>query len=361
MKSILFLSGRELQYPRNQVIFNSLSQVYKLVRPNGGDEAIRKGGLKQIIIRSIRQSLDVLFSRSTHRCELVYTGFYGQLLANLFFRFSKKPLILDFFVSTYETLVEDRKIFKEGTWLADLAYSLDTGALKAAELIFVDTNQQKARFSSQFNLPLAKFRTIYVGCDEKLFYPRSSSVVSGLILYYCGFLPLHGVATVLEAAILLKNRPDLKFLLVGDGPERRMIEAKVREMSVTNFKMQDFVPIEALPDLISTTDICLGGHFSSSRKAQNVIPGKIFQLMAMKKPIIAGNTNANRELLTNGENALLVEPGDAKALANSILTLYDDSCLKERLATNAFIQYQRVASNKVIADAVLGAFKDVFE
>jgi glycosyltransferase involved in cell wall biosynthesis len=97
-----------------------------------------------------------------------------------------------------------------------------------------------------------------------------------------------------------------------------------------------FLPVVHLNDLaneIESADICLGGPFGNTGKAARVVPGKIYQILAMQRPLSAARTPANMELLSHEQNAYLCEPDSPDALASAILRLKRDSFLRERIAT----------------------------
>jgi glycosyltransferase involved in cell wall biosynthesis len=79
-----------------------------------------------------------------------------------------------------------------------------------------------------------------------------------------------------------------------------------------------------------------------------VIPNKAFQALACGTPLVTADTPAARELLTDGENALLVPPADATALAAAIRRLADDPALAHRLADAGRATYEARASEEVL-------------
>jgi glycosyltransferase involved in cell wall biosynthesis len=79
-----------------------------------------------------------------------------------------------------------------------------------------------------------------------------------------------------------------------------------------------------------------------------VIPNKVFQALACARPVITADTDAARELLTDGVDALLVPPGDPHALAESVRALATDADLAERLAAAGRATYEDQASEDVL-------------
>jgi glycosyltransferase involved in cell wall biosynthesis len=109
------------------------------------------------------------------------------------------------------------------------------------------------------------------------------------------------------------------------------------------------VAYERLPEELHRAG-CALGIFAASPKAQRVIPNKVFQALACGTPVITADTPAARELLVDGESALLVTPGDARALADAIRRLAQDPKLAQRLAEGGQAAYRAHAS-----EAILGA------
>jgi len=79
-----------------------------------------------------------------------------------------------------------------------------------------------------------------------------------------------------------------------------------------------------------------------------VIPNKAFQALACGTPLITADTPAARELLADGESALLVPPGDAGALADAMRTIAGDPELRTRLSEGGLRVYRERASEEVL-------------
>ena len=82
-----------------------------------------------------------------------------------------------------------------------------------------------------------------------------------------------------------------------------------------------------------------------------MIPNKAFQALACGTPLITADTPAARELLGDGESALLVPPGDPEALAAAVRRLAEDRGLAERLSAGGLAAYREQASEDVLGRA----------
>jgi hypothetical protein len=339
---VLFLTGREIQYPRNDVLlraFRRFSQVTVMSEKTTGS----------LITRSLRVGLQALPQLSFGKYDLVFVGFYGHFLMLPIGLLTQQPILFDAFLSTYDTMSFDRQTFGPQTMRGRLAFWLDQTACRLADHVLLDTEEQVTYFNHTFNLPLQALSALHVGNNEDLFYPQSGNRQDRTtsVLYYCSYLPLHGVETVIRAAASLKKEA-IHFRLIGSGLEYNRIRSLADELALQNITFVPPVSLAALPEEIATADICLGGHFGSSPKAARVIPGKIYQILAMARPVIATTTPANQRLLSHMETAYLCPPHDPEALAASILALHRDPALRHHLAGQGRRLYEAQCSEAVI-------------
>jgi glycosyltransferase involved in cell wall biosynthesis len=242
-----------------------------------------------------------------------------------------------------------------------LAFWLDRSSCARADRVLLDTQAHADYFQHTFNVPGIKLGSLFVGCDEGIFYPRQRLSTTPLVLYYGSFLPLQGIDVIVRAAKLLERRSNVHFRIIGAGIESTRIHALVNELDVRNVSFLPPVPLEQLPEHIQEASICLGGHFGTSAKASRVIAGKTFQCIAMGKPTIVGDNSANRELLRHGQDAWFCKMNDPQALAEAILHLISDPELCVRLGDNAHRTFMKRASIqalsgqlKQIVDSMIG-------
>ena len=342
---ILYLVGREVSYPRNDVILRAFHRFADV------DIVAIQHKPTSLFWNSVSISIKASPKLLSGKFDLIFVGFYGQIILLLTCYLARHPILFDAFLSTYDTLTADRGIISANSILGRLAFFLDRKSCQCASSIILDTAQHIPYFTNTFNISSEKFYSVPVGCNEEIFFPRQSTSekIPSRVLYYNSYLPLHGVETVVEAAQILSKKPII-FRLIGRGQTYEKIVKLAEQYKLKNIEFFPQIPLVDLPDEIASADICLGGPFGLSEKAHRVIPGKIYQILAMARPMIAGNTPANSDLLRHGETVLLTPPGDASALADAIMELHQDSSLREQIGSSGYQLYREKCSEAIITD-----------
>ena len=250
-----------------------------------------------------------------------------------------RPVIFNPLVSLHETLVEDRGRFGAGSPAAGVLRQVDRLALRRADLVVADTAQNARHLAELGELAPERLAVCFVGAEERLFRPGWQPAADFHALFVGKLIPLHGLETILAAARLV---PELPFRIVGSG----QLDALMREPP-PNVEWVEWVEYERLPEEIQRAG-CALGVFGTSAKAGRVIPNKAFQALACGTPLVTADTPAARELLVDGESALLVPAGDPEALAAAVRRLADDSGLARRIGDGGLAAYRERASEAVL-------------
>jgi glycosyltransferase involved in cell wall biosynthesis len=351
MANVLFACSAERGYIRNRVLVRALRRSHK-VRLAGSDNRRYPVRLASVIPRILTSTL----------YDYHFAGFLGQPLVPFMWARGMRPLVLDAFVSVYDTLVLDRGQHNRNSPVGRVTRWLDSWSMRRADLVLTDTPDSAAFMASEFGADQAKLVPVPVGADESVFYPRATTNEKGVttVLYISTYLPLHGVGTVVEAANELRDAKDIRFVLAGTGPERSRVDALAREYALDNLRFIDWVDFDSLPDLIASCDVFLGGHFShGNEKARRVVPGKVFQGLAMARPVILGDCEGNRQWFTDGDTARIVPMADPSALANVIRDLAADAGGRKRLAESGRALYESEFSEATIAALLDGHLADL--
>jgi glycosyltransferase involved in cell wall biosynthesis len=270
---------------------------------------------------------------------LYVIGFHGQLdcvWLRLLLRRQRPPIVLAPLVTLSETVTEDRAVYRPGSLRSRGAARLDRLSLSLATRVVMDTEAHSRYVTDTFAMPPEQVATWYLGADTGVFVPTPLPAAAPplRVLFYGTFLPLHGTRTVLQAAALLKERTDIEFVLLGDGPERAASAAYARDLGLERVRFLEWIPYASLGPMVASAHICLG-IFGTSAKAQRVIPNKVYQAAATGRPIVTADTPALREVFVHGETAWLCPAGDPAALAAAVEALAADARLRSRLAANA--------------------------
>jgi colanic acid biosynthesis glycosyl transferase WcaI len=154
----------------------------------------------------------------------------------------------------------------------------------------------------------------------------------GFTLLYAGTIGLaHGLEVVLDAAEHLRDAPDIRFVLVGEGAAKAALVSEAERRDLKNVSFLEAQPHHQMPLLISAADACL----VSLRKVplfEGALPSKMYEAMACARPIVLAVDGEARQLIEQQAGAALyVEPENAQALAETILRLRDQPALAQQL------------------------------
>jgi glycosyltransferase involved in cell wall biosynthesis len=279
-----------------------------------------------------------LFTRRPRGFDALVVGYPGHLDLPAARRAARgRPVVFNPLVSLADTLVADRGRFAAGSLAARALERVDRSAFRSADLVVADTAAH-ARFLGQLT-GRDDLAVCFVGAEDRLFTPGWEPTTPFTALFVGKLIPLQGVETILAAA---RAAPDIAFRVVGSGQLGGLLGDRP-----PNVDHVPWVEYERLPGEIRAAG-CALGIFGTTAKAQRVIPNKAFQAIACGAPLITADTPAARELLVDGESALLVPPGDGGALATAIRTLAEDAELARRIAAGGRAAYERAASEAVL-------------
>jgi glycosyltransferase involved in cell wall biosynthesis len=251
----------------------------------------------------------------------------------------RKPLVFNPLVSLHETLVSDRRRFRQGLFAAWILLAVDRRALRLPDLVVADTEANADFLAELGEIPRSRVRVCLVGAEDRLFHAGWRPDDPSYFVFVGKLIPLHGLETILEAARLA---PELRIRLIGNGQLDKTMEERPE-----NVEWVQWIEYDNLPGEYWSAG-CALGIFGTSAKAQRVIPNKAFQALACGTPLITADTAGARELLTDGESALLVPPGDPTALAEAMRRVTGDPELAQRLSAGGRKIYEEQASEEVL-------------
>ncbi|MDG1386832.1 MAG: glycosyltransferase [Halioglobus sp.] len=293
-----------------------------------------------------------------------YFGFFA-LQVLLLFRKNRPLILLDAFLCLYDTVVEDRKITADGSLVSSLVKWLEKRTLQAADLVFIDTTQQKTALLQRYGLVDRKLVVTPVGIDESVWRPVPMPPLEQrfTVVFWGTFIPLHGIGTIIKAARIIANeRTEILFKIIGDGQTAPEIQAMLEQNPLSNIDwMRKLLSAEQLQHIVSSSH-CVLGIFGESKKAGDVIPYKAYQALASNRPLITRSGPAIAELLGESDpvGLLLVNTEDPGGLAEEIVRLFDNYAnLASQIDTVSL--YREKLSSDVLARSVGKAVSTVCE
>jgi glycosyltransferase involved in cell wall biosynthesis len=155
------------------------------------------------------------------------------------------------------------------------------------------------------------------------------------ILFYGGIIGhAQGLDIILNAAKILEDKPKIKFVMLGSGPEKERLLALKEELKLNNLDFYDAVPKTKMQEIIMDMNATIV-PLKKLDLFKGAIPSKIFENLALKKPIILGLEGEAKELfIDEGNCGLAFEPENTEDLVKQILTLYNNPELSKQLGEN---------------------------
>lgn len=333
---VLYFGSYDPNYTRNRVLIDGLRQNgIEVLECRDNSPGIRKFINLYKKHRQLKNKYDVMV-----------VGFLGQQIVPFAKMITKKPIVFDAFLSLYDSNVFDRKTVKRGSVRAFYYWMLDWLSMKLADVVLFDTNEHIKYASEKFSISKSKFRRIWIGASDDIFYPMPKSDSDEFIIIFHGsFIPLQGIEYILKAAKICEQER-IKFLIIGDGQEKRKMLALAGELGLKNVEFVGFMNQEWIRGKIAEANVCLG-IFGDTKKTLRVIPNKVYECLAMRKPVVTADTPASRELFDEND-LILVKVADPKSLVDGLLRLKNDPELRNSLAVNGFNKFKNRASPRVL-------------
>lgn len=214
-----------------------------------------------------------------------------------------------------------------------------------ADLIVVVTPAFREYLIRHWRIPAEKIAVAENGVETDIFSPQLESANRALrrelradgkfLVCYVGTMGMaHGLETLLDAAAnLLPHRPDVMFLLVGEGAEKARIKSLAESRRLTNVGFLDYQPRERIPAFISACDAGLV-LLKKSDVFKTVIPTKMLEFMACARPVIVGVDGQARQIVEQAGAGIAIEPESPLSLAQAIIRLTDSGPLGSQLGRN---------------------------
>lgn len=286
--------------------------------------------------------------------DYVIVGFPGHTVVWLARLLFGRDIIFDAFLSLHDSNVYDRAQYGKMSLRAFKDRLLDWYSCAIAKTVLVDTDAHRQLFIKEYNIRPEKILAIPISANENIFSQINKPIEEGggfIVHFHGSFIPLQGVAHIVRAFQYLP--PDIMLQLVGSGQTFNTVKKIAQKKEVgDHISFVGRVPLLEVPGYIAKADICLG-IFGITRKAYNVIPNKVYECIAMRKPVVTGDTPAIREIFTDRKDILLADMGDSRDIAEKILLLKQDDKLREAIANNGYELFKLQLTPKKVVKKLL--------
>ncbi|MGZ3883075.1 MAG: glycosyltransferase family 4 protein, partial [Bacteroidia bacterium] len=229
------------------------------------------------------------------------------------------------------------------SFLLKMAYRLEEKLYKRSVLVTGQTQGICKNINERF--PKVKTYWLPNGVDLGYYDPqhipesswreKNRFTPGDFIFLYGGILGIsQGLEIILEAAEKVRQNPQLKFVLLGNGPEQHKLMALKEAKQLDNVFFFESVPKSEMPAILKSVNAAII-PLKKLDLFKGAIPSKLFETLAMEVPVLLGVDGEARELfIDQGKCGLYFEPEHAEALASCVLTISSDKTLAAQLGRN---------------------------
>ena len=248
-----------------------------------------------------------------------------------------------------------------------LSTRLEEACYHRAKAIVVVTRGIYERLLAR-GIPVDKLHLIPNGANVDLFrfnigererLRHEMGMEGKFVAVYAGIFGVaQGLETVVEAARLLRDRVDVHFLLIGDGPRREEIETLARQYTLPNLTLLPEQPRERIPAYLSAADLALI-PLRSLDLFKGALPSKMFDAWACQRPVLLSVDGEARGILEQAQGGVFVPPEDAQAMAAALLEIKKASSQQEAMGLSGRQFTEAHYSRRALAEKLASLLQSV--
>ena len=252
------------------------------------------------------------------------------------------PVIFDPITSVYEKETYERKKWPPDSRRAESRKAWERALFLKADLLVLENHAYVDFVHQHMGIPKDRLAVIYQGAFSDLFKPAPSppSEPPYEIVFFGSFHPSMGTDVIVEAARQTTDLP-CKWIFIGDGDLRKKTEQSATDLA--NVVFEGWLEYQKLPSRLAKAHILLG-IFGTTFKTDFVIPNKVFESMAVGRPLITQWARSYKENIGRTEVVGWVPRGDAQALAATVrdwVSRPEDLARRAKATRDLFDQYFR--------------------
>jgi glycosyltransferase involved in cell wall biosynthesis len=277
------------------------------------------------------------FVEVIRKCDIVHAHGHGYMSSYIACKVAKKhekPFIL----TQHNTFIDYRSWLNVVEHVND--WTVGRLVLKDSDRVIV-VSRKTMEYVLKLGADASRTSVMYNGVDTNFFSPMNKEECRDklglpknrtLVLTVRRLVYKNGLDTLIQSTSLLaRDHPGLLFIVAGKGPNRNLIEKRVRELRLEgNIKLAGFVPERLLPYYYNAAD-----YFVVPSSSGEGLPLVLLEAMACGLPVIATIVGGIPEIIENMVNGFLVPPRNPKAMAETISTLLSNKELGTAIGKRA--------------------------
>jgi len=301
-----------------------------------------------------------------HDLPLVNTGLQVAHKFNI-------PLVADLHENFPEAVRQYRMRAKPREKLFNLMFPLwrwkrmERLCIQQADRVITVVDEAKQHYVNDCNVPPEKVTVVMNTEDLDYFYslPIKKDIIESYqpyftISYIGGFGRHRGIQTAISAMpIILSKISQAKLLLVGSGGNEAELRELANEKGVAEaVEFAGWQPFDSVPSYIAASEVCLIPHIASGH-TNSTIPHKIFQAMAMGKPVVVSSAKPLERIVKETAAGLVYLSGNAKSLAEVVVSIYQNDALASKLGEAGKKTTQEKYNWEVEAKKLVSLYQDL--
>lgn len=216
-------------------------------------------------------------------------------------------------------VLENKPLIEMSKWLEAFLY-------KQAAHIIVNSPAYERILIDEKGVPADKVTLIPNGVDPAMFDPEAKDdgfrkevglEKKHFVITYAGALGMaNDIPTILQAAHLVQDDEKIRFLIVGDGKERKNLENQAQQMGLKNLIFAGSRKKSEMGRVLAASDACVA-CLQDIPLFKTTYPNKVFDYMAAARPTLLGIDGVIRDVVESAKGGLYFQPGSAESLANA--------------------------------------------
>tara|TARA_B100000965_G_scaffold138450_1_gene115258 strand:- start:5631 stop:6851 length:1221 start_codon:yes stop_codon:yes gene_type:complete len=285
--------------------------------------------------------------------------FFTLISGYLISLFKRVPLVLEIRDLWPESIVAVGAI-KKSSWIIKILYRIAIFLYKKSTIIICVTQSFKDDLIKK-GIDKNKIFVVENGFDLNKNLTPNKSIQDieneynikkdEFIVSFTGTVGMaHGLEIIINSAKTIGRK--IKFVIIGDGAKRSQLIELNKKEQLNNIKFIENLSWQEIVNINQIIDIHLV-HLINNPEFKKVIPSKIFESMALKKPIIMGVLGESREIVNKAGCGLNITPEDVNDLNTTIKHVINNPQMIDKMGTNGYNFLSQEYSRKKLANKMI--------